>query len=265
MGDPQPAAEGRAVADRDEHRLELHGPRRRARACRAAARRPAARPAWPGCSASVRAASAIRLARSLTLESKPAASTVTKCWATRAAQVDAPGAGPDDDVGRGLRVRARDAEVAGHVVAGAGGDDPQSWSRCPTSACTARWTMPSPPTTTRLSTPSATQRWARSEASSASCPVRLWTAKPASLRRGSASAAVRLPRPLPDWGWSGARSFWPRGEPTRKDAARRPRRPACATISSTGRGQEGGVIRFGMNSSRTPISGASTRMPTNTR
>ena len=61
--------------------------------------------------------------------------------------------------------------------------------------------MPSPPTTTRLSTPSATQRWARSSVSSASRPARLRTWNPASRSRGSAIAAVRVPRPLPEVGF----------------------------------------------------------------
>ena len=61
--------------------------------------------------------------------------------------------------------------------------------------------MPSPPTTTRLSTPSATLRWASSRASSASWPTRLRTWKPASLSLGSAIAAVRLPLPLPEVGF----------------------------------------------------------------
>src|SRR4051812_46564083 len=70
----------------------------------------------------------------------------------------------------------------------------------PTRACTARCTIPSPPTTTSASTPSATAPSARSRASSPSRPTRLRTLRPASLSTGSAQDAVRVPRPLPACG-----------------------------------------------------------------
>src|SRR4051812_5079332 len=71
----------------------------------------------------------------------------------------------------------------------------------PATACTPRCTIPSPPTTTSASTPSATQCRARSRVSSASRPTRLRTRKPASLNRGRAMAAVRTPRPFPEVGF----------------------------------------------------------------
>src|SRR5262245_46141878 len=70
----------------------------------------------------------------------------------------------------------------------------------PPTACAPRWTSPSPPQTTRASTPSATARSASTLASSASRPTRSWTANPAARRRGSAMAAYRAPLPLPEVG-----------------------------------------------------------------
>src|SRR5680860_1050679 len=69
------------------------------------------------------------------------------------------------------------------------------------SACAAMWTIPSPPHTTRLSTPSATQARAMSSASSPSRPLRWRTTKPASRNLGKAIDAEREPLPLPAEGF----------------------------------------------------------------
>ena len=90
--------------------------------------------------------------------------------------------------------------------------------------------MPSPPHTTRVSTPSATHGAARSRASSASRPTRSRTSKPGSLSRGSAVAAGARPCPCRRSGWSGARSLGPRRETSRTGRASAARRRRSAAI-----------------------------------
>src|SRR3954451_23584282 len=91
----------------------------------------------------------------------------------------------------------------------------------PTTAWAARFTIPSPPTTTRLSTPSSTARRAIARDSSASAPVRHRPRQPARESRSAAASAISLPRPLPELGL--VRMVISRA--TRREYAERPTAP----------------------------------------
>ena len=67
----------------------------------------------------------------------------------------------------------------------------------PATALMARWAMPSPPSATTASTPSATAFWASASASSASCPIRMLTFAPACFSRAATLATTFVARPLP--------------------------------------------------------------------
>ena len=135
------------------------------------------------------------MARSLTMASNPAASTVTKY------------VGADCAPGRSRRVRARDrprrrrpagrlrgqVEVAGHVVAGAGRDDAERGSRCRRRAWTREVHHAVAADHHQASTPSATHWRARSSASSASRPE---VAHDRARRPAAAAAPVADPAAL---------------------------------------------------------------------
>ena len=98
----------------------------------------------------------------------------------------------------GHRVLARQVEVAGHVVAGAGRDDPQRVPVLGDRLHARGGPCRRPPSTTSASTPSATAARARSRASSASRPLRSRTISPAprsrSQHRPARPAALALAR-----------------------------------------------------------------------
>ena len=136
------------------------------------------------------------MARSLTLASKPAASTVTKCVAPDARQVDAAGRDADDDVRGQLRVGAGDVEVAGDVVAGAGRDDAEAGVG---AGERLHREVHHPVAADHHEALDAVGDAALGQlAGLVGVPAdQAAHRKPASLSRGSAIAAVRVPRPLP--------------------------------------------------------------------